>query len=266
MEEFIVSLVEGLPIAVLFIIIFAVLYTLGKGADLLVDEAVTLSVKWGIPKVLIGATIVSLGTPMPEASVSVMAAVQGNPDLALGNAVGSIICDTGLILGVAALISPLALNKKLVNRQGWLQLGAGVLLVLVSLAAGAAVPQVAGFTFLILLICYMLVTIRWSKDADEQSPEELETVDESAMGFVLLKLTAGIALIILSSKILIPTVEVTALRIGIPDSIIAATLVAFGTSLPELVTAVTAARRGHGDPAELEEHYDPAVELRTEAA
>ena len=249
MEEFIVSLVEGLPIAVLFIIIFAVLYTLGKGADLLVDEAVTLSVKWGIPKVLIGATIVSLGTTMPEASVSVMAAVQGNPDLALGNAVGSIICDTGLILGVAALISPLALNKKLVNRQGWLQLGAGVLLVLVSLAAGAAVPQVAGFTFLILLICYMLVTIRWSKDADEQSPEELETVDESAMGFVLLKLTAGIALIILSSKILIPTVEVTALRIGIPDSIIAATLVAFGTSLPELVTAVTAARRGHGDLA-----------------
>ena len=79
---------------------------------MLVDEAVALSVKWGIPKILIGATIVSLGTTLPEASVSVMAAVRGNPDLALGNAVGSIICDTGLIIGIAALISPLVLEQK----------------------------------------------------------------------------------------------------------------------------------------------------------
>ena len=83
MEELIISLVENLPILVLFIIIFAVLYLLGKGADLLVEEAVTLSVKWGIPKVLIGATVVSLGTTLPEASVSVMAAVRVIPILPL---------------------------------------------------------------------------------------------------------------------------------------------------------------------------------------
>ncbi|HAK45805.1 MAG TPA: sodium:calcium antiporter [Spirochaeta sp.] len=249
MEELIVSLVEGQPIVVLFVIIFALLYILGKGADLLVDEAVTLSVKWGIPKVLIGATVVSLGTTLPEASVSVMAAVRGNPDMALGNAVGSIICDTGLIVGIAALISPLALNKKLVNRQGWLQFGSGILLVAVSLLAGAAIPQLAGITFIVLLILYMLITIRWSKDSDEPQPETLEHKDEGPMLLVLLKLALGVTLIILSSKVLIPTVEVTAVRIGIPQSIIAATLVAFGTSLPELVTAVSAARRGHGDLA-----------------
>ena len=249
MEELIVSFAEGLPFVLLLVLILVLLYLLGKGADLLVDEAVTLSVKWGIPKVLIGATIVSLGTTLPEASVSVMAAIQGNPDLALGNAVGSIICDTGLIVGIAALISPLALNKKIVNRQGWLQFGSGILLIGVSLAAGASIPQFAGFIFLALLVLYLIITVRWSKSADEAVPEELEHTDQSPMPLVLLKLAAGAALIILSSKVLIPTVGVTALRLGIPESIIAATLVAFGTSLPELVTAISAARHGHGDLA-----------------
>lgn len=258
------SLVENLPIVVLFAIILATLYTLSKGADILVDEAVSLSVRWGIPKILIGATIVSLGTTLPEASVSVMAAVRGNPDLALGNAVGSIICDTGLIVGIAALISPLALNKKLVNRQGWLQFFAGLLLILVSIPIitiikngeissafleAANIPQYVGFIFIALLAAYLIVTVRWSKDSGEDLQEGVENTDDSRIFIVLLKLAVGVALIILSSKVLIPTVEITALRIGIPESIIAATLVAFGTSLPELVTAVTAARHGHGDLA-----------------
>jgi cation:H+ antiporter len=264
METLIVSLVEELPIIALFAVILATLFLLGKGADLLVDEAVALSVRWGIPKILIGATIVSLGTTLPEASVSVMAAVRGNPDLALGNAVGSIICDTGLILGIAALISPLTLNKKLVNRQGWLQFFAGILLIAVSLpvisilkngistltsSSNGNIPQYIGFTFIVLLALYLIITVRWSKDSGEDIQEGVENADESKIFLVLLKLAAGIALIILSSKVLIPTVEVTALRIGIPQSIIAATLVAFGTSLPELVTAITAARHGHGDLA-----------------
>ena len=249
MEVLIVSLVEQLPIVLLFVIILAVLYVLGKGADMLVDEAVSLSVKWGIPKILIGATVVSLGTTLPEASVSVMAAVRGNPDLALGNAVGSIICDTGLILGIAALISPLAINKKLVNRQGWLQFGAGVMLVAVSLLAGSSIPQYAGFVFIALLVVYMIITVRWSKDSGEPPVTGFEHTDESPMGIVLLKLGIGVGLIIIASKVLIPTVDVTARRLGIPESIIAATLVAFGTSLPELVTAIAAARRGHGDLA-----------------
>lgn len=249
MENLIVQFVSNIPIVILFIMIFALLYLLGKGADILVEEAVTLSIKWGIPKVLIGATVVSLGTTLPEASVSVMAAIGGNPDLALGNAVGSIICDTGLIVGIAALISPLLLNKKLVNRQGWLQFGAGLLLVIVSLISGSSIPQIAGFIFIVLLIAYMIVTVKWSKDSDEAIQEELEKTDENPLIIVLLKLVLGVTLIIISSKILIPTVAETATRIGIPDSIIAATLVAFGTSLPELVTAVTAAKHGHGDLA-----------------
>jgi len=259
MEAFIVGTVESLPTIVLFLIIFATLYTLSKGADILVEEAVRLSLLWKIPKVLIGATIVSLGTTLPEAAVSVMAAIQGNPDLALGNAVGSIICDTGLIIGIASLIGPLTLDKQMVNRQGWLQVGAGVLLVVVSLPyaaffrdapLGGRIPQAVGFLFVILLAFYLWVSIRWSRDAIMEMTEEVEEETRPApAGILLLKLAAGVALIILSSKVLIPAVEVSAYRIGIPQAVIAATLVAFGTSLPELVTAVTAARKGHGELA-----------------
>ncbi len=259
MEVLIVEFLEHLPTVLLFGIILGTLFTLSKGADLLVEEAVRLSIIWRIPKVLIGATIVSLGTTLPEAAVSVLAAVQGNPDLALGNAVGSIICDTGLIIGIASLISPLTLDKHVVNRQGWLQAGAGTLLVLVSLPyasifnnapLGGHIPQLIGFLFVLLLGLYLWFSIRWSRTAMEELTDEVdEEAKQAPVAVLLLKLAAGVALIILSSKVLIPSVEITALRIGIPQGVIAATLVAFGTSLPELVTCVTAARKGHGELA-----------------
>jgi cation:H+ antiporter len=252
MEELIHKLIVNLHTGFLFVIIAITLYTLSKGADWLVEEAVILSTRWGVPQMLIGATVVSLGTTTPEAAVSVLAAIKGNPDIALGNAVGSIVCDTGLILGLAALIAPLPLNRKIVNRQGWLQLGAGILLVVACLpvsAAGRHLPQFMGFVFLILLACYMWVSIRWSRDVDAHTAtEEAEPDHDEATNtlFVLVKLIFAIAVVVLSSVILIPTVQETAVRLKVPESIIAATLVAFGTSLPELVTAVTATIRGHG--------------------
>lgn len=259
MEHFLLQLYEGWPLVVLIIIIAGSLYALSKGADILVDEAVSLSVKWGIPKVVIGATIVSLGTTLPEAAVSVFAAVQGNPDLALGNAIGSIICDTGLIIGLAALIAPLPLDKRITNRQGWLQLAFPLLLVvfaLISIMGGGAfpdlgnIPQWVGFLFIALLVGYILVSVRWAKKGNAALPsEDTGPLDMGRTGIVLLKFIAGISIIIVSSKILIPAVEITALRAGIPASIIAATIVALGTSLPELVTAITAARKGHGELA-----------------
>ena len=255
LEGWIESKIGNLHTIWLFVIIAITLYLLGKGADILVDEAVTLSTRWGIPQTLIGATIVSLGTTTPEAAVSVLAAIQGDPGIALGNAVGSIICDTGLILGTAALIAPLPLNRKIVNRQGWLQLGAGFLLVIACLpfgslgtafSEGGRLPRVMGFVFLILLVAYMWQSIRWSRDVDS-TMEADQSHDESAnMVLVVVKLVLGIILVVAASSVLIPTVKIVAERLNVPESIIAATLVAFGTSLPEFVTAVTAARRGHG--------------------
>jgi cation:H+ antiporter len=259
MEEWIIHTVQNLPTLAILAIIAASILVLGKGADILVEEAVVLSLKWGVPKMLIGATIVSLGTTLPEASVSVLAAMSGNPEIALGNAVGSIICDTGLILGITILISPPKIDRVLVNRQGYMQFGAGILLIVASLpfsnlpsifTEGGNLSQNMGLVFLLLLGLYLFYSIRWARkgnglDLDEIPKKEIA----SPQWKVLLKLSIGVALVILSSKVLIPSVEETALRLDIPQSIISATLVAFGTSLPELVTAISAARKGHGELA-----------------
>ena len=254
------SLVADLHIVFLFLIIAASLALLVKGADLLVDQAVALSVKWGVPKMLIGATIVSLGTTLPEVVVSVLAAVQGAPGLAMGNAVGSIIADTGLILGLALIVGTIPVDQRLVRRQSWIQFGSASLLILACVpwfgmrgmfTEGGHLPQLVGVAFLVLLAIYIWRSIRWSRDV----PPEASTLPDTdgAPGtrpvWALLKLALGIACVVLASQILIPTVEETAVRMGIPDAIIAATLVAFGTSLPELVTALTAVRKKHGELA-----------------
>jgi cation:H+ antiporter len=259
MEDWIEHVMGSLHGGVLFFLIALMLYVLGKGADLLIDEAVVLSEHWGVPKVLIGATIVSLGTTTPEAAVSVLAAVRGSADLALGNAVGSIICDTGLILGIAALIAPLPLDRAIVNRQGWVQLGSGVLLIVAclpftalgtTLSTGGRLPQMAGLGFLGLLVIYLWFSIRWTRGGSASSLSDGTGIEDTGSTWIaLVKLIVGIGIVVGSSWILIPAVHEAAVRLHIPESIIAATLVAFGTSLPELVTAVTAARRGHGELA-----------------
>jgi cation:H+ antiporter len=260
MEQWITELANGLPSLALFAIIAVTLYTLGKGADWLVDEAVILSTRWGLGKAVIGATIVSIGTTTPEAAVSVLSALQGKPGLALGNAVGSIICDTGLILGLASLIAPLPLNRQLASRLSNVQVGAGILLVLGCFpwtspakvfTQGGTLPQLVGVVFVVLLALYIYQSIRWASatGANPENGEEVEEVEEASGVGTLLKLIGSIALIVVSAQILIPTVSIMAERIGVPKHIISATLVAFGTSLPELVTAITAVRRGHGELA-----------------
>ena len=191
-------------------------------------------------------------------TVSVVSALQGSPDLALGNAVGSIICDTGLILGIAAIINPLPFKRDVVSRQSWLQFAAGILLVstafffgggISAFTHGGNIPQFMGWIFLVILVLYIYNTIRLSRKGSVSEGGESLEVDDASTAMVFIKLFIGIALVILSSKVLIPTVQETAIRLHIPETIIAATLVAFGTSLPELITAVTATRKGYGDLA-----------------
>jgi len=290
MEQFIEDTLLGYSDAVLLVVIAVMLGLLAKFADLVVDYAVVLSQRSGVPKVIIGATVVSLGTTAPEVAVSVLAAFKGDSGLALGNAVGSIICDTGLILGIACLIHPLAIPFETANRQGWVQLGAAVLLVLFCVpwsnpaapytdGTAGVFPRWGGFVFLGLLAVYLWLSVKWSKAAvdsvpvavivDEyehrefelsagsdksadrvvaQRPEHGADGNESAI-LTLLKLLLAIIGVVLSANVLIPAIRIMAVRWGVPQSVIAATMVAFGTSLPELITAVQAARRGHGDLA-----------------
>lgn len=262
-EEVLRHAFESYPLWALFLVVAVSVVVLGKGADILVDEAVALSLKWGVPPTVIGATIVSLGTTLPEAAVSVAAAVAGNPQLALGNAVGSIICDTGLILGLACILAPLPLNRAVVNRQGWLQLGSGFLLVAACVPwsnlgmmfdrgpeGGGNLAQPTGWLFLVLLLGYLWLSFHWSKKATgtgESVGDESEVRRPAIV--VVLKLVLGIAMVVGAAQVLIPAVEIIAEKLNVPQEVIAATLVAFGTSLPELVTAITSVRKGHGEIA-----------------
>lgn len=269
MEALIYEYLSSASIFVLAFVIVAMLYILSKGADMLVDGAVKISLQWGISKMVIGATIVSLGTTLPEATVSVLAAVNGNSDLALGNAVGSIIVNTGLIIGLAALIGRLPVDPSIVEGQGKFQVGVGIFFAIISLpffsGGNGKINQWVGWLLILLLIVYIYYSIKRAKN---KALEELTKEDENtstvakkvaskeilvekrgSVTIQIIELFIGILLVIGSSKILIPAVEISAFRVGIPQSIIAATLVALGTSLPELVTAITAVRKGHGELA-----------------
>lgn len=257
METALISWLEGLGIPVILVLMAVFITALGKGADALVDEAVGLATRWGLPHIVIGATVVSLGTTLPEAAVSVYAAVMGNPEIALGNAVGSIICDTGLVLGLAILVAPPAVDSPLIHRQGWLQLGAGVLLVAACIppfavqtifVKGGVMPRFVGIFFLMLLGVYLWVSMKWagSEPGVPEPPGPSAGEAEPRTRISICRFAAAVSVILLASRLLIPSVQVFALRIGVPESIVGATIVAFGTSLPELVTAITAVRKGHG--------------------
>ncbi len=257
MEEFLEHLFSGYPFWGLLLILAAALTVLARGADLLVEEAVALSIRMKIPAVIIGATVVSLGTTLPETTVSVMAALAGAPDIALGNAVGSIICDTGLILGIGALLKPLPLDPRVVNKQGWIQLGSGILLLVLCLpfgnlgatfSSGGNLPQWGGWLLVALLVAYIAWSIHSSAGLEEHfdTPHDAQTQNP---WMILLKLALGIGMVIVASKLVIPSGKVLALRAGVPPEVISASLIAFGTSLPELVTVVTSVLKGRGDLA-----------------
>ena len=256
MEEFLNQSFSQLHGGLLALVIAVSLGMLAKAADWLVDEAVRLSERSGISKAVIGATVVSLGTTTPEAAVSVFAAMQGSPGLALGNAVGSIICNAGLILGLACVLAPLKLDRLIVNRLGWIQLGTAVVLVVAGFpwafprtlfSAGGSLSQVTEFVFLAALAVYLGQSIRWAKDEiGAPSADAPEAEARGAMLTTVARLLGALALVVASAQVLIPAVQEAATRLHIPEDIIAATLVAFGTSLPELVTAVAGARRARG--------------------
>src|SRR6056297_2593852 len=245
-------MVIGLPTIALLVIIGICILMLSKGADWAIDGVVHLARRTGLPRIVIGATIVSLGTTLPEAFVSVMAAWMGNPGLALGNGVGSIIADTGLVLGVTCILTQVPVNRFILNRTGWVQVGAATLLVCIACAAlifmsPPKLERWVGITFLFLLAGYMLVTYRWAKQGGIKALEG-ETIDDFELMTIcrsLVLIAIGLFLVILGARILIPCASECACRLGVPEDVIAATMVALGTSLPELMTAIASVRKGH---------------------
>ncbi len=246
------GLVAGQSTLVLIIIIAVCIAMLSVGADWMIDGVVDLAERTGLPKIVIGATVVSLGTTLPEAFVSVMAAYMGNPGLALGNGVGSIIADTGLIFGLTCVLAAVPVNRFILNRTGWVQVGAATLLVVISIGVlvfGDSEPKLGrwvGFLFLVLLGLYLYITYVWAKQGAGVLPEdEVQEHELMSVGKSWLMIVGGLTLVILGARVLVPSASEIAMRVGVPDDVIAATMVAFGTSLPELMTAIAAIRKGH---------------------
>ena len=250
-ETVLQEMVKGLSTPLLIILIVVSLFVLSKGADVLIDGVVSLARRTGIPRIIIGATIVSLGTTAPEAFVSVMAAWMGDPGLALGNGVGSIIADTGLIFGLSCVLVPMPVNRFVLNRTGWVQVGSATLLVIISVMTlsfnkeGPVLGRGIGFLFLLLLAGYLFATYLWAKQGVAGLGEEVDTSEMMGLARTWVMIVGGLVAVIAGARVLIPCAAEIADRVGVPEDVIAATMVAFGTSLPELMTAISAIRKGH---------------------
>ena len=252
--------------AVLILIAIVAMVVVIYGADWLVEGAAGIAAKLGMPKVIIGATIVSLGTTTPEAAVSVLAAFSGNAGLALGNGVGSIIADTGLIFGLGCIMVALPADKFVLTRQGWVQFGSALILavlcwVLFALMGTAAeVTWPYGVLFLGMLVGYMIISVKWAKQHPSGEPhliegdkpgeveiDQHEHAEEKSLLWLFGLGFIGLVLVILAGDGLVGSVSELATQWGVPDVVIAGTIVAFGTSLPELVVGIQSLRKGHAE-------------------
>lgn len=220
-----------------------------KGADWFTESAVSISQKSGIPKMIIGATIVSFATTAPEFAVSAYAAYLGHTGLTVGNAVGSAICNAGLILGGVIVLRSIPVEDSSFLKRGAFMIVSALLLIVVSID-GMLTP-VDGILLLIVFVAFLYYNYRLqsmlfgtNEEVNEELGEVSDSISKDVVFFVL-----GAALVVGGSRILIDSGTDIAMWLGVPEMIIGLTLVAFGTSLPELITAISATRKGHNDLA-----------------
>ena len=211
-----------------------------KGGDWFLDGAVWIAEATGVPRFIIGATIVSLATTLPELTVSVTGVLQGEVDLAVGNAVGSVTANLGLILGISVLCIPSVVNRKQFNLKAILVVdGEELLKVMCWSGTLRLLPGLLLFVIFIVYLGNNIVDARSSVQEREALPER-RTTSYRQMIMKLGMFVIGIAAIVLGSQLLINYGSELALQLGVPSSIIGVTMVAIGTSLPELVTTLTA--------------------------
>lgn len=224
------------------LLLFALgMFAIIKGADLFTDAAVWIAAKTGLPKVIIGATIVSLATTLPEFAVSVFASVSGHSEMSLGNAVGSNIFNIGVVLGISLLIRSFDTDPSIFSRQAFFMISAGVLALIFAL--DGAINRLDGILLMLVLVGYIAFLVIHSRSGKTKSTNT-EPV-QGTLGINLLKFLGGSAAVVLGSRITVNSGIQLAGLFGVPEIIIGLTLVAVGTSLPELVTSLTATLKGY---------------------
>lgn len=219
-----------------------------KGADFFVDGSSGIAKKFGIPSLIIGLTLVSLGTSAPEISISINAVLDGSSDMSVGNVVGSNICNIFLILGISAIFTPLVISKDIKNYDIPIMVGLFILLIIFSfLITPNAINWYEGLIFLLLFISYTIFLIFRTKNITsiEENKEENKNNIIKCIIFVII----GLAAIIFGGDLVVDNARNIALEFGMSETLVSLTIVAVGTSLPELVTSVVAAFKKEGDIA-----------------
>ena len=215
-----------------------------KGGDLFVDAASWIAEASGIPKFIIGATVVSFATTMPEMLVSVFAALQGNADIAVGNAVGSVTANVGLIMCVALICMECAMTRKQFGVKACLLLAA--LLALFGFTRDGQLSVLESVLILVIFVGFLvesLIAARQEQGSELPAQEDRPKIDKKTVLLNIGKFLLGAAGIVLGAQLLIDNGSALARMLGVPDAVIAATMIAIGTSLPELVTTLTAIKK-----------------------
>lgn len=230
---------------VLFILVGIVLVL--WGADRLTDGAVAVAEKMKMPQIVIGLTIVAMGTSMPEFCVSLVSALKGTTDLAVGNIVGSNIFNTLLIVGVSAWVAPMTILKSTVRKDIPFALFASIILFIMCLDDNISRLD-AGILFVLFLV-FMYVTLKSAKPKEDDTTAKTDSIEDNkkpmAAWLSIVWIIVGLACLIGGSNLFVEGATKVAEHIGVSEAVIGLTIVAGGTSLPELATSVVSARKGN---------------------
>ena len=218
-------------------------FLLIKGADIFVSGASNISKRLGIPSVIVGLTIVSLGTSAPELAVSAISSIKGSNEIAVGNVLGSNLLNILIILGITSMICPLAVKKNTcLIEMPFLVLMTVLLFVL---GLDGSLNRIDGIIFIVCFCVYLLYLLKSAKNNDEK-PEETK---DMPVWKLLLALVVGMGIVILGSNITVDSASYIAKAAGVSERMVGLTVVALGTSLPELVTCIIAAKKKSADLA-----------------
>lgn len=233
-----------------FIILIIGFFLLIKGADIFVDGASSIAKKIGIPSVIVGLTIVSLGTSAPELAVSLISSFNGNNGIAVGNVLGSNLFNTLVVLGGTAIVAPLIIKKSTIKRD---YIATLLVTILTCFLIFGLVPKsenmlsrISGIILLVVCIAYMFILV---KAAKKDSVKDEENTSEIKMSKNILLSLIGVVGIVFGGNLVVDSATNIAYALGMSEKLVGLTIVAVGTSLPELVTSIVAALKGENDIA-----------------
>lgn len=227
-----------------------------KGADLLVKSATSIAKKFGLSEILIGLTIVALGTSLPEVFITITSAIDGHSDLIIGNAIGSCICNFLFVIGLSSLIRPVKFQKRIIRVH--LPIGIFVMLLLLflgnteKLGEAQTITRGQGVVLLLCTLAYILYTIYEEKKAkdkefDEEMIKDVKSKENSSITRIIIYMVLGILGLKFGSDFVVDNAIIIAENFGLSERFIGMTIVAIGTALPEIITGIISAKRGEAD-------------------